>query len=180
MFGRDVEHCARMTSINHSETPFGSSKSSIREGRSSMPWWGWVTIGALLLVAEMTIVDLEFYLIFLGAAALLTGGLVAGGVPLPFWGQWLFFAAIAVASLVFFRRTLYAKLRPPPEGEVAEGVTGERAKALDPIEPGASGAVSLRGSNWAARNVGETPIAAGSQCRVRNRDGLTLEVSAEA
>lgn len=145
-----------------------------------MPWWGWVTIGALLLVAEMAVVDLEFYLIFLGAAALVTGGLVASGVPLPFWGQWLFFAALAVASLVFFRRTLYAKLRPPPEGEVAEGVTGERGIAEVAIAPGATGSISLRGSNWSARNVGDVPIEAGSSCRVRNRDGLTLEVSAEA
>ena len=145
-----------------------------------MPWWGWVTVGALLLVAEMTIVDLEFYLIFLGAAALLTGGVVASGAPLPFWGQWLFFAALAIASLLFFRRALYAKLRPPPEGEVAEGVTGERATAENAIAPGATGSVMLRGSRWSARNIGDLPIPADSTCRVRNRDGLTLEVSAES
>ena len=56
-----------------------------------MPWWGWITIGAMLLLAEMTVVDLEFYLLFLGFSALLTGAVVISGVALPFWAQWLLF-----------------------------------------------------------------------------------------
>jgi hypothetical protein len=66
-----------------------------------MPWWGWITVGALLLAAEMTIVDLEFFLVFLGASALLVGMLGLAGVPLPFWMQWIVFAVLAIGSLVF-------------------------------------------------------------------------------
>ena len=141
-----------------------------------MPWWGWITVGAILLLAEITVVDLEFYLVFLGASALLTGLAVMGGAPLPVWGQWLLFAALAGASLVFFRRSLYTRLRPPPEGEVSEGVVGERARVDEALAPGASGPVTLRGSTWTARNVGDAPIAATAECLVVGRQGLTLEV----
>lgn len=95
-----------------------------------MPWWGWVTVGALLLVAEMSIVDLEFYLVFLGVSALIVGLLDLAGVGMPFWMQWLVFAVLAIVSLVVFRQRLYKALRPPPEGEVQIGVDGDRAVAI--------------------------------------------------
>ena len=50
-----------------------------------MPWWGWITVGALLLAAEMTIVDLEFYLVFLGVSAFVVGLLGLAEVSMPFW-----------------------------------------------------------------------------------------------
>ena len=34
-----------------------------------MPWWGWITIGAILLGSEMLLIDAQFYLVFLGLAA---------------------------------------------------------------------------------------------------------------
>ncbi len=101
-----------------------------------MPWWGWVTVGALLLVAEAAVVDLEFYLVFLGISALLTGLSVLGGVALPVWGQWLLFAGLSGASFVFFRRALYDRIRPPLEDRIGEGVDGERAIASEDIAPG--------------------------------------------
>ena len=145
-----------------------------------MPWWGWVTIGGLLLAAEMTIVDLEFYLIFLGISALLTGAVVLAEIPLPYWGQWLLFAALALVSLFVFRKAVYAKLRPPPEGAVREGVAGESALCPDAIPAGATGTATLRGSNWSARNVGDRPIGAGERATVVRADGLTLEIRAES
>jgi len=53
-----------------------------------MPWWAGVTIGAMLLVAEMTIVDLEFYRVFLGASALMVGLMGLSGLDLASnpWG----------------------------------------------------------------------------------------------
>ena len=37
-----------------------------------MPFWGWIVVGAALLGAE-TVVNAQFYLVFLGGAALATG-----------------------------------------------------------------------------------------------------------
>ena len=111
-----------------------------------MPWWGWITVGALLLVAEITIVDLEFYLVFLGVSALFVGLAQMGGLGLPFWAQWLAFAGLAIVSLVVFRQRVYAKLRPGDGGAIREGVDGEVATAIEAIPPGVSGGVLLRGS----------------------------------
>lgn len=144
-----------------------------------MPWWGWVTVGALLLVAEMAVVDLEFYLVFLGISALLTGLAVLGGVDLPAWGQWLLFALLAAASFIFFRQALYGRLRPPPEGEIREGLTGDRGIAEEAIAAGGRGAIALRGSTWTAHNVGETAIPEGGACVVERTEGLVVAVRAE-
>jgi len=141
-----------------------------------MPWWGWIAVGALLLVAELSFVDLEFYLVFLGISALLVGMLDLAGVAMPFWVQWLVFAALALGSLVIFRQRVYAKLRPPPEGEVQVGVEGARATAVDEIAPGATGSVTLRGTNWTGINRGAETIPAGSICRVDSSEGLVLDL----
>jgi membrane protein implicated in regulation of membrane protease activity len=144
-----------------------------------MPWWGWIAVGAILLVAEMTFVDLEFYLVLLGASALIVGLLELSGLGLVAWQQWVVFAGLAIGSLVFFRRRVYSMLRPPAEREIAEGVEGDLATAIDEIAPGARGAVTMRGTTWTARNLGNAPIPAGTRCRVTRAHGLELEIHAE-
>ena len=76
-----------------------------------MPWWIWLIGGLALMGLEMTAVDAAFYLMFLGAAAVLVGLVELGGADLPAWGQWLLYAVLAVTSLVLFRKRLYGKLR---------------------------------------------------------------------
>ncbi len=144
-----------------------------------MPWWGWITVGTLLLVAEITIVDLEFYLVFLGVSALAVGLALVAGLALPFWLQWLAFAALAIVSLVVFRQRIYAHLRPGAEGTIQDGVDGELAIAVASIPPGASGGVMLRGTRWTGRNQGNVVIPAGASCRVERRQGLILDVRLE-
>jgi membrane protein implicated in regulation of membrane protease activity len=65
-----------------------------------MPWWGWIVVGAALLGAE-TIVDAQFYLVFFGVAALLTGALGAAGMAGPVWMQWAIFGVLCVAGAAF-------------------------------------------------------------------------------
>jgi inner membrane protein len=144
-----------------------------------MPWWGWITIGALLLIAEMSVVDLEFYLVFLGISALLVGGLGLAGISMAFWMQWLAFGGLAIGSLVIFRQRVYKKFRPPPEGEIQHGVEGDRATAIGEITPGATGTVKLRGTNWSGINRGTETIPAGGGCRVGRSDGLVLDLHFE-
>ncbi len=144
-----------------------------------MPWWGWITVGTLLLVAEITIVDLEFYLVFLGVSALAVGLALVAGLALPFWLQWLAFAALAIVSLVVFRQRIYAHLRPGAEGTIQDGVDGELAIAVASIPPGASGGVMLHGTRWTGRNQGNVVIPAGASCRVERRQGLILDVRLE-
>jgi len=144
-----------------------------------MPWWAWITVGTLLLAAEMTFVDLEFYLVFLGISALFVGMLALAGIAMPAWLQWLVFAGLAIGSLVIFRQRLHKLLRPPPEGEVQIGLEGDRATAIDSIAPGATGSVKLRGTNWSGINRGSETIPAGSFCRVERSEGLVLDLRAD-
>jgi inner membrane protein len=144
-----------------------------------MPWWGWITVGTLLLVAEITIIDVEFYLVFLGVSALAVGLALVAGLALPLWLQWLAFAALAIVSLVVFRQRIYTRFRPDAGGPIHEGVDGELATAIASIPPGASGGVLLRGSRWTGRNQGNVVIPAGASCRVERRQGLVLDVRLE-
>lgn len=145
-----------------------------------MVWWAWLLIGALLLVAELTLVDLEFYLVLLGVSALAVGALELAGLGAPYWVQWLLFGGLSITALTVFRRRIYGRLRPPPERVIAEGVVGDRAVAAEAIAPGALGAVNLRGATWRARNDGGEEIPAGAGCRVIRSEGLTLSVSADS
>ena len=77
-----------------------------------MGWWGWIVAGALLLAAELMI-PTDFFLVFLGVAALAVGLVGLAGIDLPTWGQWLLFAAIALVLLVGVRRPL--QRRQPAE-----------------------------------------------------------------
>ncbi len=142
-----------------------------------MPWWGWIVVGAALLGAE-TIVDTQFYLVFFGVAALVTGGLALLGLTGPAWLQWAIFGALCVAGALGFRRRLYGMLRRG-DAFVSQGTVGELAVARGAIAPGDLGQAELRGTVWEARNTGAAPIAAGERARVERVDGLVLDLHRE-
>ena len=141
-----------------------------------MPWWAWLIAGILLIGLELTVADLAFYLVFIGAAAVVVGVLEAGGAGLPAAGQWLLFAVLAFASMLLFREKLYKRLRTVPGFDnAAAGPAGTVAVGED-VPPGASTRVSLRGTEWDARNVGATPIEAGEQAQVVKTEGAVLQI----
>jgi len=141
-----------------------------------MPWWSWIVVGALLLGSELAFVDAQFYLVFLGAAALTVGLLDMGGVALPVWAQWLMFAGLSLASMVLFRRKLYVLLRPPIT-DTPIGPAGDSVIAPTDLPPGAECRIEYRGSTWHARNDGDAAIAAGSRAKIARVDGLTLQLT---
>ncbi|HEX2485105.1 MAG TPA: NfeD family protein [Myxococcota bacterium] len=143
-----------------------------------MPWWGWVLVGTLLLAGELFVVEADFYLVFLGFAAVAVGVLDLVGLGGPLWLEWLAFAVIAVVSTVFFRQRVYRRLRPAG-GAVGDSVLGQVALVPRELAPGANGQVELRGTSWSARNVGAAALPAGARARVTRVDGLVLEVRGE-
>ncbi len=136
-----------------------------------MPWWGWVVVGAVLLGSEL-FVTADFYLVFLGVAALAVGLAAFAGWPVVAWQQWALFALLAGAALAFFRGRIYARIAPG--ARVGELVVGEIALVGERIEPGAVGRAELRGTTWTARNTGPAPLESGSRARVERVDGLVL------
>lgn len=142
-----------------------------------MVWWGWMVIGVLLLGAELFIIEADFFLVFLGAAAILTG-LLSFAVPaVPEWGQWLVFAALALVSMVFFRKRVYRLLRREVP-DMADDMLREQLQLPVGLPVDGTCRVELRGSTWTARNVGAIPISAGARVRIVGVDGITLSVQA--
>jgi membrane protein implicated in regulation of membrane protease activity len=141
-----------------------------------MPWWGWMIIGFLLLGSELLVVDAAFYLVFVGVAAILTGLLGMAGVAMEYWAQWLVFSALALVSMVLFRRRLYAKLRGQGV-EYKDGIAGEIIRLEQSLEPGGSCRLNYRGTTWTVTNRGAGPIAAGADVVIDKTDGLTIIVT---
>lgn len=142
-----------------------------------MPWWSWLIAGIVLIGLELTVADLAFYLVFIGAAAVVVGILEAGGAGLPAAGQWLLFAVLAVVSMLLFREKLYKRLRNVPGFDNTAAGPGGTVAAREDVPPGGSTRVALRGSEWDARNVGATPIKAGEQAEVLKTEGNVLQIA---
>ncbi len=143
-----------------------------------MQWWAWLAVGAILLGSELTFVDAQFYLVFIGGSAFVVGMLQLAGAGLADWLQWLVFALLAAVSLFAFRRRIYDLLRrklPPLKG----GPAGEVISLPADLPPGQTCRLEYRGSSWTATNGGNTVIAAGARARIDRVDGLTLVVHAD-
>jgi inner membrane protein len=140
-----------------------------------MPWWAWIVIGAILLGSELAFIDAQFYLVFFGVAAFIVGALGLSGIVIPEWSQWLVFALLSVASLVFFRRKMYDMLRSHTE-TMHSGPQGENVNVPLELAVGASCRLEYRGSTWTAKNVGTHAIDTDAPARIVSVDGLTLHI----
>jgi membrane protein implicated in regulation of membrane protease activity len=143
-----------------------------------MQWWAWIAVGAILLGSELTFVNAQFYLVFVGASALVVGILALVGAATADWLQWLIFAALAVTSLLTFRGRVYERMRRKLP-VMRSGPAGEIVTLPLELPPGETCRLEYRGSSWSAINAGESVIAAGSRARVERVDGLTLVVRGE-
>jgi membrane protein implicated in regulation of membrane protease activity len=140
-----------------------------------MEWWAWIAVGAILLGSELTFIDAQFYLVFVGGSAFAVGLLQLAGLPMAPWLQWLIFAALAAISMLTFRRRIYERLRrdlPALKG----GPAGEIVTLPQELPPGETCRLEYRGSSWSAINGGKAVIAAGAKARIERVDGLTLVV----
>jgi membrane protein implicated in regulation of membrane protease activity len=143
-----------------------------------MQWWAWIAVGAILLGAELTLVNAQFFLVFLGGAALIVGLLDLAGLHAAVWLQWTIFAVLAAVTMVGFRRRVYERMRPNLP-TVKGAPLGETVILPTALPPGETCRLEFRGSSWSAINCGESPIAAGARARIERVDGLTLVVQAD-
>ena len=143
-----------------------------------MQWWAWTVVGAVLLGAELFFIDAQFYLVFVGAAALVVG---AGTLALPglaVWVQWVAFLALAIFSMRTFRRRIFERVRrglPAVKG----GPTGDSVVLAAALQPGEACRIEYRGTTWNAVNGGRGEIAAGARARIARVEGLTLVLHGE-
>jgi membrane protein implicated in regulation of membrane protease activity len=140
-----------------------------------MQWWAWIAVGAILLGSELTVVSAQFYLVFVGAAALIVGFVALAGGSMAVWLQWLLFMTLAAVSMVFFRRRIYERLRRNLP-TMNNGPAGGTVIVPAALPPGETCRLEYHGSSWSAINSGRTVIAAGEVARIVRVDGLTLVV----
>ena len=139
-----------------------------------MTWWGWVIAGAILLGAELSFVSAQFYLVFVGSAAIFTG-LATLVLPLPEWVQWALFAVLAIVSMMAFRSRVYDGFaRSSPK--VDTGPVGGLITLQVSLGAGESCQAEYGGTFWTVRNDSDTPIPSGSRARIARVQDLTLLV----
>lgn len=139
-----------------------------------MSWWTWIIGGVILFGAELAFIDAQFYLVFVGLAAIVVGLLVASTTVVQ-WAQWALFAILSIASMVLFRSRIYRRLRGNPP-EVRAGPIGGVLTLPATLAPGESCRAEHAGSFWTVQNAGATPLPSGARVRIVRVQGLTLLV----
>lgn len=139
-----------------------------------MSWWAWMIGGVILLGAELAFIDAQFYLVFVGTAAIVVGILVTF-LQLDPWVQWALFALLTIGSMVFFRGRIYRQLRGHLP-VVRMGPSGDVLTLPVALAPGESCRTEHCGSFWTVRNDSEVPIPSGANVRIARVQGLTLLV----
>jgi membrane protein implicated in regulation of membrane protease activity len=132
----------------------------------------------VLLCFELAFIDAQFYLVFVGAAALAVGFLALAGLLPADWLQWSAFGLLSLFFVVVFRRRIYASLRRELP-DLRQGPVGESVVLPSELQPGASCRLEYCGSSWTATNGGESRILAGQRARIERVNGLTLIIQGE-
>ena len=139
------------------------------------PGWMWLIGGVLLLIAE--VIAPGFFLIFIGAAAIITGLFTVlfdlGTAP-----QLALFALYAIIA-VFIGRRFYANRTSdstdPLLNDRAARLVGKVVTVVEAVDEH-NGRVRVGDSEWSARGG---PAAAGERVRITGIDGNCLKVEAE-
>ncbi len=142
-----------------------------------MTWWGWIIAGAILLGAELSFVNAQFYLVFIGGAAIITGLLTATLAPAE-WIQWAVFAVIAILSMVLFRNRLHRHFRGERPA-LTIGPVGRVITLRTALAAGDTCQAEYGGSFWTVCNDSDQAISPGSRARIVRVQDLTLHVRPE-
>jgi membrane protein implicated in regulation of membrane protease activity len=135
--------------------------------------------GAILLGAELGFVNAQFYLVFIGGAALVVGLLSVASPSLAAWAQWALFTILAIVSMATFRNRLYRRLRGHLPA-VQSGPAGGVLTLPSALDPGQSCQVEHGGTFWTVRNNADITIPTGGRVRISAVQGLTLLVRPDA
>lgn len=137
------------------------------------PHWFWLTLGGLLLAAEM--LGTSGYLLWSGLAAVLVG-LIQWLIPLPWKGQGALFATLTLLCLFFWYRWLRYRERhqqPNALNQRGKQMTG-RLLTLETALHDGIGHVRIGDSSW--RVQADSDLPAGTQVVVVSVEGITLRI----
>lgn len=134
--------------------------------------WGWMALGVALAIAE--ILAPGYFLIWLAAAALLTG-LVAATMPVGLEAEIILFAVLCALALAAGRRWVLrhpVQSADPMLNDRGGQIVGQSVVVTHVIE-GGTGRVRHGDTEWLARGPDAQP---GTRMRVTGADGTVLLV----
>ncbi len=137
------------------------------------PHWFWLTLGGLLLAAEM--LGTNGYLLWSGLAAVLVG-VIEWLLPLPWRGQGILFALLTLLCLFFWYRWLrYRERQQQPNALNQRGVqmVGRHLTLETALQDGI-GHVRIGDSSWRVR--ADSDLHAGTHVVVIGVEGITLHI----
>ncbi|HGM5808399.1 TPA: NfeD family protein [Serratia marcescens] len=142
------------------------------------PLWFWLSLGGVLLAAEM--LGAGGYLLWSGVAALLVGALIWLLPPLSWAWQGMIFAVltVVVAYLWWYwlrRRPASASGGSPVLNQRNRQLIGTRATLTEPMHNG-MGRINIGDSSWRAQAAEDLP--AGTEVEVVAVEGVTLVIRA--
>ena len=138
--------------------------------------WLWLIGGVLLLIAE--VIAPGFFLIFIGAAAMMTG-IVALALGLTLAPQLAIFAIVAFLSVRILGRRFYqSKYDVSSDPMLNDRVARLLGKVVTVVQPvnADGGRVRVGDSEWSARGG---PAAVGDRVRIVDIEGNCLKVEPE-
>lgn len=136
-------------------------------------YWHWWILGLVLLVAEM-LSPTGFFLLWIGAAAILVGA-VSWLVPALGWEvEMILFGVLSVASFFVWRRFRPFNIASdqPSLNRRGQSYVGRTFTLNTPIVNGV-GKLHVDDSQW---RISGPDVEAGAQVRVVAADGATLKV----
>lgn len=137
--------------------------------------WSWVALAALLMVLELAVPG--YFLIWLGAAAAVTGALFIV-VPAPWQVQLAVFAGLSLACLYAWFRLVRGATDAPSDrpnlNRRMDALIGQEFVLDEPIQSG-RGRVRVADTVWA---VTGPDLASGTRVRVSGYEGTVLKVDA--
>lgn len=140
------------------------------------PAWFWLIGGVVLLIAEL--IAPGFFLMFVGAAAIITG-VLAIALPINLAIQLGAFAVLAIAIARIGGRKAYATrydhTSDPSLNNPVHRLLGRVVIVVEPVD-GNGGRVRVGDSVWPARGG---PASVGERVRIVDVEGNCLKVEAE-
>lgn len=135
--------------------------------------WGWLGLGALLLLAELLMPGLV--VVFLGAAALMVGGLMGLGLIDSLAASVFAWMGLSVGLTLSLRSFLLKRLPSETRRAVTEEAIhdfGAEVQVLEPInEHDTTGRIRYQGTTWPAIST-QGDIAPGETARLVARQNL--------
>lgn len=133
----------------------------------------WGAAGLLLILADVAFGT--FFVMFLGAGALITASILWMGIPMNTASQWLTFSGLSTMGVVLLRKKLMQWFGPSKE-ERFEEHKGQTVLVTESITPANPGKVKYRGAEWQAATNNDDSFDKGENAVITHLDGIVVYI----